>query len=146
MTPANYPLDCWYVAAASSEVVPRPLGRTLLDRPVVLYRTRAGEVVALEDRCAHRLYPLSDGRVDGDELVCGYHGLRYDNAGMCVKVPSQPNVPYQAGGRPSAVVNRTPYVWIWPGDPRRSALSPIPDLPWLAPPEWAFSGTTVHVA
>lgn len=146
MTPPNYPVDCWYVAAMSSDVAHQPLGRMLLDRPVVLYRTGTGELVALEDRCAHRRYPLSEGRVDGDELVCGYHGLRYDATGMCVKVPSQLNVPYQACVRRYPVVDRPPYVWIWLGEPRRSALSAIPDLPWLAPPEWAFSGTTVDVA
>ena len=90
----NYPLDCWYVAATSDEVGFGLFGRKLLDRPVVLYRLESGEVVALEDRCAHRGYPLSKGRLDGVLLVCGYHGLRYDTACVCVGVPSQPNVPY----------------------------------------------------
>src|SRR5256885_15899157 len=95
MTP-NYPLGCWYVAATSDEVGSGLMGRKLLDRPVVLYRLASGEVVALEDRCAHRGYPLSKGRMEGDLLVCGYHGLRYDTARACVGVPSPPKGPYRA--------------------------------------------------
>ena len=65
MTP-NYPFNCWYVAATSDEVGAGLLARRLLDRPVVLYRRSSGDVVAMEDRCVHRAYPLSEGRRDGD--------------------------------------------------------------------------------
>src|SRR5438093_7561813 len=92
MTP-NYPRNCWYVAATSDEVGRTPLGRRLLDRDVVLYRLKSGAPVALADRCAHRAMPLSTGRLDGDRIVCGYHGFTYDPTGQCVCIPSQPNVP-----------------------------------------------------
>lgn len=143
---ANYPRDCWYVAATSDEVGGAPVGRTLLDLPVVLYRTGDGEVAALADRCAHRGFPLSRGRLEGDLLVCGYHGLRYDASGACVRVPSQENVPPRLCVQAYPVVERAPYVWIWLGDPRRSRLTAIPDLPWLTGDDWAASGTTVSVA
>jgi vanillate O-demethylase monooxygenase subunit len=144
MTP-NYPLDCWYVGATSDEVGRAPLGRRLLDLPVVLYRQGSGEVVALTDRCVHRAYPLSKGRLEGDLLVCGYHGLRYDAAGVCVRVPSQPNVPYGACVQAYPVREEPPFVWIWLGDPRRSVLSPPPQLPWLAGDGWRSSGTSLRV-
>jgi toluene monooxygenase system ferredoxin subunit len=37
-----------------------------------------GEVHAYEDRCAHQQVKLSDGRLEGCELVCWAHGWRYD--------------------------------------------------------------------
>jgi vanillate O-demethylase monooxygenase subunit len=37
-----------------------------------------GQVAALEDACWHRLLALSMGRLEGDELACGYHGLAYN--------------------------------------------------------------------
>src|SRR5215210_9435179 len=89
----NFPLNCWYVAATSDEVDRSLLGRRLLDRAVVLYRLESGAVVALDDRCAHRAFPLSAGRLAGDEVVCGYHGFAYDSAGACVRIPSQDSVP-----------------------------------------------------
>ena len=47
----------------------------ILDEPIVIYRGDSGRLVALEDRCVHRLAPLSLGRCEaGDKLrgmVCG---------------------------------------------------------------------------
>ena len=61
--------NAWYVAAWSKEVSVKPLGRTLLNEPVVLYRTADGTVMALEDRCCHRGMPLSCGEVSGGIFV-----------------------------------------------------------------------------
>jgi nitrite reductase/ring-hydroxylating ferredoxin subunit len=37
-----------------------------------------GVICALQDRCSHEEYPLSDGELDGGDLVCAYHGARFD--------------------------------------------------------------------
>ena len=37
-----------------------------------------GAICALRDRCSHEEYPLSDGELDGDQIVCAYHGARFD--------------------------------------------------------------------
>ena len=50
----------------------------------------------LDDRCPHRAAPLSMGTLDGDQVVCPYHGFTYAADGTCVRVPSQRNVPYGA--------------------------------------------------
>ena len=87
----------WYVAAWNREVTrERPLGRTLLGEPVVLYRRADGTPVALEDRCCHRHAPLSLGTVVGDDLRCGYHGLKFDGCGVCVEIPGQDRIPPDA--------------------------------------------------
>jgi vanillate O-demethylase monooxygenase subunit len=142
----NYPSNCWYVAATSDEIGREPLGRRLLDRSVVLYRLRSGAVVALEDRCAHRAFPLSAGRLDDDLLVCGYHGFTYDASGTCVRVPSQPNVPAGVCVRAFPVREEPPFVWIWLGRPAASSLSAPPTLPWLSDDGWATFSINRHVA
>ena len=76
-----YLRNAWYVAAWPSELNAGPLARTFLDEPVVLFRTEDGAMHALEDRCCHRNLPLSMGKVEGDNLRCGYHGLLFDRAG-----------------------------------------------------------------
>jgi vanillate O-demethylase monooxygenase subunit len=136
----NYPFNCWYVAALSDEVGATPLARRLLDTPVVLYRTGSGEVVAMADRCVHRAYPLSAGRLDGDLLICGYHGFAYDSGGRCVEVPSQENVPPGACVRTFPLYERAPFVWIWLGRPGAAALRTPPATPWLSDPAWARRG------
>ncbi|WP_459551895.1 Rieske 2Fe-2S domain-containing protein [Mycobacterium kiyosense] len=50
----NYPRDCWYVAATGDEITREPFGRRLLNIPIVLYRLKSGQVVALDDACGHR--------------------------------------------------------------------------------------------
>jgi phenylpropionate dioxygenase-like ring-hydroxylating dioxygenase large terminal subunit len=77
----------WYVACASEELEAGPIGRTLLDTPIVLFRDAAGRAGALLDRCAHRNVPLSLGRAVEGGLQCSYHGWRYDSEGNCVAVP-----------------------------------------------------------
>jgi 3-phenylpropionate/trans-cinnamate dioxygenase ferredoxin subunit len=37
-----------------------------------------GVICALQDRCSHEEYPLSDGELDGGDVVCSYHGARFD--------------------------------------------------------------------
>jgi phenylpropionate dioxygenase-like ring-hydroxylating dioxygenase large terminal subunit len=145
MTIANYPRNCWYVAATSEELSSGLLARTLLDRPVVLYRDASGAPVALEDRCVHRGFPLSEGRLDGDRLICGYHGFTYDTTGACVRIPAQPNVPAGVCVHAFPVLEAPPFVWIWMGDPGASTLSRPPTLPWLTDPAWATSGETGHI-
>lgn len=113
----NYPKDCWYVAATSDEVGAGLAARRIADTPVVLFRLADGTIAALEDRCAHRPYPLSAGRREGDLVVCGYHGCTYDATGRCVRIPSQETPPSGAQVRAFPVVERGPFVWIWTGTP-----------------------------
>jgi 3-phenylpropionate/trans-cinnamate dioxygenase ferredoxin subunit len=37
-----------------------------------------GTIYALRDQCSHEEYPLSDGELDGTDVVCVYHGARFD--------------------------------------------------------------------
>jgi phenylpropionate dioxygenase-like ring-hydroxylating dioxygenase large terminal subunit len=108
----------WYIAAVSREVEKdQLLARTILNEAVVLYRRTDGSIAALEDRCCHRLAPLSLGEVVGDTLRCGYHGFRFDGAGRCVEIPGQDKIPGKAQVRSFPVTERHGFVWIWMGDP-----------------------------
>ena len=37
-----------------------------------------GDVYCLDDQCSHEAYPLSDGDLEGSDVVCMYHGARFD--------------------------------------------------------------------
>ena len=132
-------LNEWYVAAFAAEIGRTPLARTILDRDIVMFRTRGGLAVALDDRCAHRSLPLSLGALDGDTLVCGYHGFRYDARGDCIQIPSQAQCPKGIGVHSYPLVERGPVVWIWMGEPAAADSSRIPDQPWLSAASWARS-------
>lgn len=122
----------WYVAAYGREVGRELLARTVLGEPLVLYRTESGEAVALADRCVHRRYPLSESRLAGDTIVCGYHGFTYDTAGSCVFVPGQQRIPRTARVPSYPVVEQDSFVWVWIGDRDKADTTPVPRAPWLA--------------
>jgi len=128
--------NSWYVAAWDREVGRQLLARKILGEPVVLYRRTDGTAVALEDRCCHRHLPLSLGRLEGDGLRCGYHGLRFDANGLCVEIPGQERIPPDAAIRAYPVVERFHWVWIWMGDPARADPALIPDWWWADHPDW----------
>ena len=142
---ANYPLNCWYVAAVSEEVGRSLLAREILGQPVLLYRQESGSVVALTDICPHRATRLSDGQLDGDRVVCGYHGFTFAPDGECVRVPSQTHVPFGARVRSFPVREDRPVVWIWMGDPARAARHEPPRLPWLHEENWTVFDGRLHV-
>jgi phenylpropionate dioxygenase-like ring-hydroxylating dioxygenase large terminal subunit len=142
----NYPLNCWYVVATSDEVGRSLLGRHLLGRRLLLFRRQDGQVAALDDRCPHRAAPLSMGTLDGDQVVCRYHGFTYAADGECVRVPSQHNVPYGAQVHSYPVHERPPFVWVWPGHPTRSRGTEPPDLPPLREPGWEVLGGSLEMA
>jgi vanillate O-demethylase monooxygenase subunit len=141
----NYPVNCWYVAATSDEVGQAILGRRVADAGVAMYRTRTGEVVAFEDRCPHRAFPLSRGRLEGDRVVCGYHGFSFDASGRCVAVPSQEQVPYDARLTMLPVRESPPYIWVWVGDPARAGLRAPETVSWVSDPGWSLCGGVVDV-
>jgi phenylpropionate dioxygenase-like ring-hydroxylating dioxygenase large terminal subunit len=130
--------NCWYVAAFGDEVTSRPLGRRIADQPIVLFRTAAGAVCVLEDRCCHRGLPLSLGYVDGSVLRCNYHGLEFDGTGACVKVPGQDLIPTAARVRSYPAVEDGKAIWVWMGDAAKAEPSAIPQFPWFKDPAWAW--------
>ena len=129
--------NAWYVCARSHDI-----GRTLtplmvLGERIVLFRKTGGDVAALEDACPHRKLPLSKGALDGDRVVCGYHGLTFDGSGACVAAPTQEDVvPRRARVVSHPVRERYGFVWVWMGDPTLAMATPLIDIPEYDNPAW----------
>jgi vanillate O-demethylase monooxygenase subunit len=135
----------WYVAAMSDELDRTLRDRRLLGTGVLLYRTTDGTVVALRNRCPHRSFPLSRGVLEGDNVVCGYHGLTFGPDGACVRIPSQDTIPKGVRAHGFPVVERPPLVWIWMGDPDQADPTSIPDHSWLSHPDYGVVSGYFHV-
>jgi phenylpropionate dioxygenase-like ring-hydroxylating dioxygenase large terminal subunit len=134
--PDGFIFEAWYVAAWGDEITRKPLRRIFLEEPVVMFRKQDGTAAAMSDRCVHRAYPLSRGRIEGDSIVCGYHGFKFDAGGACTWVPGQANVPKSARVKTYPLVESGPYVWIWMGDPASADAALIPDHRTTTDPEW----------
>jgi phenylpropionate dioxygenase-like ring-hydroxylating dioxygenase large terminal subunit len=140
-----HPLNAWYCVAWDHEITPsRVLGRTVADIPMAIYRTTEGHPVALADACWHRLAPLSMGtRVGSDGLRCPYHGLEFNSAGRCTRMPAQETINPSAMVPSYPVVERHRYVWVWPGDPALADPGLVPDMHQMDDPGWAGDGETI---
>ena len=137
--------DSWYVAAWDHEIGADALfARQLLGKPLVFFRTAAGAVVALDDRCCHRAAPLSIGKKEGDCVRCQYHGLKFDASGTCVDMPGQDRIPPQARVRSYPVVERNRFVWVWMGDPAHADPATILDFFWHDHADWRMQPGYIH--
>jgi phenylpropionate dioxygenase-like ring-hydroxylating dioxygenase large terminal subunit len=128
--------DFWYPLARSKDVKP---GRTHLaafaGEPIVLARTERGEVFALEDRCAHRQFPLHKGIVCGEMLQCAYHAWSYRKDGRLAAVPYLPKDACRpAGVRGYACREDYGYVFVFPGDREKAQETELPRLPFFHSP------------
>jgi len=139
-----YVLNTWYVAAWSAEVSRTPTRRVVCELPIVLFRTRAGDAVALADRCAHRAYPLSAGQVVGDGIQCGYHGFEFGPDGACTRIPAQSIIPPRAKVASYALVEKDGWIWVWLGEQDRATTESVPDTHYLTDPGWAAVTHSFH--
>lgn len=127
----------WYVGAMSHEIADKMLGRTLLGEAVVMYRRADGTAVALEDRCLHRRLPLTKGKLLGDVVQCGYHGVEYESSGKCIRIPGQAAVPTDAYIKSYHVAERYGWVFVWMGNAALAATTPVPQFAnRVDDPEW----------
>jgi nitrite reductase/ring-hydroxylating ferredoxin subunit/uncharacterized membrane protein len=75
----------WIPAADAAQLQPGRLTRVVVgDTPVLLVKDDE-LVYAIHDRCSHRGCSLSDGELDGEEIVCACHGSRFDRRDGSVK-------------------------------------------------------------
>lgn len=142
-----YLRNVWYVAAEAAEITREPRRIRVLGEDICVYRTENGGPVALEDACPHRKLPLSMGRVRGDMIECGYHGLTFDGTGACRRVPGQARIPTGARVHAYPLAERYGLVWIWMGDPAHADPDRIIAAPNFDAPGWAVSrGTPIDIA
>ena len=136
----KYVRDCWYVAGLSHEFKPAVLtAHKIAEKSIVIWRTNEGKIVAFDNRCCHKRFPLSEGRfIEEGILECAYHGLCYNESGKCVKIPAHPDgrIPEQARLRPFPVIEQDGLVWIWSGNPERASQFQPPRTPEIADPKW----------
>jgi phenylpropionate dioxygenase-like ring-hydroxylating dioxygenase large terminal subunit len=143
----NYARNLWYVAAWDYDLKPNiPVGLAILGEPIVIWRNSTGILTALENRCVHRLAPLSLGRCEGENLRCMYHGIVYDRSGAVVEIPGQDQIPQLAKVRAYPIVERHSWIWIWMGDPLAADDALIPPAVGLDDPDYILGSGQLDYA
>ncbi len=134
--------NLWYAAGWSADIARTPVGRTIINDPIVLFRSEAGDIIALSDTCPHRFAPMHMGKLVGDAIECGYHGLRFNGEGACVFNP------HGGGATPRSVrlrryqaAEKDSLAWVWMGEDGAGDVALIPEFPMLSEPDFDYTGS-----
>jgi phenylpropionate dioxygenase-like ring-hydroxylating dioxygenase large terminal subunit len=130
----------WIPACLSTELPERdgaPLRLRLLGEDLIAFRDSDGIAGLVDAYCPHRRAPLFFARNEECGLRCVYHGWKFDRAGNCVDMPSEPagTTLQQKVKLPAyPIVEKGGVIWTYMG-PKELQPEP-PDYEWLrAPPE-----------
>lgn len=134
---STYVLNTWYPLTWSRGVGRSLASHRIIEKDLVIFRSEAGKVIAMDDACPHRLLPLSMGKLKGDSIECGYHGLTFDCSGKCTRVPGQDIIPNNAVVTTYPTHENMGLVWIWMGDPALADVTKVFDLPQYHDPAWS---------
>jgi phenylpropionate dioxygenase-like ring-hydroxylating dioxygenase large terminal subunit len=128
----------WLPVLLSDEVAAPdgpPVRVRALGEDLVAFRDSTGLVGLIDAHCPHRAAPMFFGRNEECGLRCVYHGWKFDAAGNCVDMPSEPpDSPFKTK------VNIKAYptwegggaVWAYMGP--RAEMPPYPEYEWLRAP------------
>ena len=141
-TPLPIPFG-WFALAYGADLAPgdvRPL--YFFDEHMVLFRTQDGEAHVTAAFCPHLGAHLGHGgTVQGNALVCPFHGWQFDGAGMCVNVPYAKAMPRRVATGPCLysypVQERNQMIWAWHHPRRLPPLFELDDLPELTDSNWS---------
>jgi phenylpropionate dioxygenase-like ring-hydroxylating dioxygenase large terminal subunit len=138
--------NAWYAVGWVSETQDGKISRTVLNQPIVCFRKSDGRWAGVSDRCPHRFAPLHKGRIIGDTIQCGYHGLQFDGSGKCVYNPiGNGKIPDSARIESFPVVERYGLLWIWLGNPAAADENLVANYAVLDSPNWVHAtGGYVH--
>lgn len=95
----------WTPAADAAQLVDGKLTRVVVEDTPVLVLKDGEQIFAIHDRCSHRGCSLSDGEIDGDEIVCACHGSRFDRRNGAVRggPATAPQPAFQVRGREGVI-------------------------------------------
>lgn len=131
---------CWHPVTYSHKVTEQPYGTKLLNEPLVIWRTADGKPQAMQDLCIHRGTALSLGWTDNNEIVCPYHGWRYNSEGACTLIPqtTNPNIPSKARIKAFRCQERYGLIWV---NLAAEEAYPLPEIPEFESDEWKIVNT-----
>ena len=134
----------WLPFLFSWEVTPGgpPLRVRLFGENLIAFRGEDGTIALVGEHCPHRRASLYFGRNEDDGIRCLYHGWKFNGAGACVDMPSEPdesNFKAKVAIPAYACVERCGVVWTYMG-PHQSAPPPLAHLEWMELPESHYVG------
>jgi phenylpropionate dioxygenase-like ring-hydroxylating dioxygenase large terminal subunit len=143
--------EVWYPVAYLSDLnKAQPTRFTLLEQDLVIWWDGIAETWRVfDDRCPHRLAPLSEGRIAEDGLLeCPYHGWAFKGTGECDRIPQQPDGTTAETSKRACVkaypaTVRQGMLFVYPGTAELSDRVPVPVIEPLedGSDDWTYIDT-----
>ena len=130
----------WLPALLSDELPQAdgdPVRTRTLGEDLVAFRDSNGSVGMVDAFCPHRRGPMYFGRNEECGLRCVYHGWKFDTAGQCIDMPSEPA---ESDFKDRLRIKAYPthevggMIWVYMGPPEHQPERP-PDMPFTLVPE-----------
>jgi len=78
------------IAGKISDITPGKMIKVSVDGKEIMVTNIDGNYYAMDDSCTHSGASLSEGRLDGCTVICGWHKAEFDcTTGKLVKFPAK---------------------------------------------------------
>lgn len=78
------------IVGKTTDIQPGKMIKVSVDSKEIMVANINGEYCALDDSCTHSGASLSEGRLDGCKVICGWHAAEFDcKTGKLVKFPAK---------------------------------------------------------
>jgi phenylpropionate dioxygenase-like ring-hydroxylating dioxygenase large terminal subunit len=127
----------WYPILHATQLGNAPIGVERFGTKLAVWRDGKGRPSVFEDHCPHRRAPLSLGRIQGEELVCSYHGWTFNQNGECVRKPleaADSALNPRHSVKSYAALEQGGHIWMYYGDRAKAPPLVIPQE--LEDEEW----------
>ena len=137
--PARYARGWHCLGLASEYQDGKPHGINIFGTRLVIFQGEDQQLRVLDAWCPHMGADLSIGKIQGNSVVCKFHGWSWGGDGVCNNIPYANRIPPKARIRtwPTAEQNKMLFVW---NDPEGAAPPPevaIPRIEQVFSPEWS---------
>jgi phenylpropionate dioxygenase-like ring-hydroxylating dioxygenase large terminal subunit len=137
----------WYPVAWAEQLKDEAVIPVVVwQQSIALFRDAAGQLHALENACPHKGVELHKGKVQGENLLCPYHGWQFNGSGECVGIPYLPEgqkLPCAIAAS-FAVQEKYGIIWLFPGYQALAAEHPLPEVPEYDDPRMLAIPITGH--
>lgn len=124
-------------------------GINIFGTRLVVFQDSAGELCVLNGWCPHMGADLALGRVEGNSVVCKFHGWAWGSDGACTGIPYAKNIPPKARIKAWELCEQNKLLFVW-HDPEGNAPGPELDIPKIDQvfldewSDWSVVKWTIH--